>query len=178
MASGETVVMATLSKVILICMDLTQHVDNILPIYIYNTLQLHQPSQSGEEKEGEKKQEVRDCNHMVYHPHASYSYHNTSADDRILPFQWDLSIHNIQCHFASIIGNNVPQIPSMPVIICWSTMLLLMGIEMASSTHTPSRVVSKLVDVKAMLSWLQSSDLTGHPRLPTILEKNVVCTAA
>lgn len=91
-----------------------------------------------------------------------FTYHNTSPNDRIFPTQWDLSIDNLQHHLPSLISNYISQVTGMSVFVCWASMLLLIGVEVAASTNTATTVVSKLMDMKSVISRFQSSNCTCH----------------
>ena len=103
------------------------------------------------------------------------TYHHAPSQDAVGSLQWDLSINNVYLCLSLCIGHDIAEIPGMPILIGWSTMLLPEGVEVRASTHAACSVVSKLVNVEAMCAWLEATHFTSHPGLSTILQgKNIV----
>ena len=59
-------------------------------------------------------------------------------------------------------GNNVAKVTSMPVIIVRASVFLTLRVEVRACADTTIRVVTKLMDVKAMFALLQPDNFPCH----------------
>src|SRR5262249_36110121 len=82
------------------------------------------------------------------------------ADNRMFAVQADQGIGHVDLGLAVFIGNNVAQVTDMALLIGGPTVFLVGGIEMAAGRHTLGiREIAELVDVEAVLAFLEAGDL-------------------
>ncbi len=93
----------------------------------------------------------------------THTHHHASSQDVVGSLQGDLSVNNVTLCLSLCIGLDIAKVSGMSILISWSTMVLLEGVEVRASARTACSVVSKLVDMEAVFAWSEATHFTSHP---------------